>query len=365
VPPADSERSSVGYQPVLEVTRGKVVESVHFGAVAVADASGRLVACWGDPETVTFLRSSAKPFQALPLLEGGAAERFGIPDRELAVACASHSGTDAHVETVASLQARVGVAETDLRCGTHPPYDRDTAQRLKRAGQDPTPNRHNCSGKHTGMLAQARFHGESLEGYVDPAHPVQRRILEAFAEMCAVEPQAVALAIDGCSVPTFAVPLRAAAAAYARLADPSGLGPTRAAACRRIFTAMTTHPDMIGGWDRFDTQLMLTKAGLILSKGGAEGYQGLALAPGAAGEGSPALGVTVKIADGDLGKRTDRPPGQRARSRVVAAVLQQLGVLAEIDLERLSAFLETGLTNWRGLVVGEMRPCLRLERSGP
>jgi L-asparaginase II len=106
----------VGYQPVLEVTRGKVVESVHFGAVAVADASGRLVACWGDPETVTFLRSSAKPFQALPLLEGGAAERFGIPDRELAVACASHSGTDAHVETVASLQARVGVAETDLRC---------------------------------------------------------------------------------------------------------------------------------------------------------------------------------------------------------------------------------------------------------
>ncbi len=355
----------MGYQPVLEVTRGQVVESVHFGAVAVADARGRLVAAWGDPQTATFLRSSAKPFQALPLLESGAAERYGIPERELAAVCASHSGTDAHVAVVASLQARLGVAESELRCGTHPPFDGETAQRLKRAGQDPTPNRHNCSGKHTGMLAQARFYGEPLEGYVDAAHPVQRRILEAFAEMCAVEPSAVALGIDGCSVPTFAVSLHAAAAAYARLADPSALGASRADACRRIFRAMTAHPDMIAGWDRFDTQLMLAKPGQVLSKGGAEGYQGLALAPGAAGEGSPALGAALKIADGDQGKRTDRPPGQRARSRVAASVLEQLGVLAQADLRSLSGFLEPSLTNWRGLVVGEMRPCLRLERFGP
>jgi len=354
----------VGYQPVLEVTRGNVVESVHFGAVAVADSDGRLIASWGDPETVTFLRSSAKPFQALPLLESGAAERFGIPDRELAVVCASHSGTDAHVEMVAALQSRLGVSEGDLRCGTHPPLDRDTAQRLRQAGQEPAPNRHNCSGKHTGMLGQARFHGESIEGYVDPAHPVQRRILAAFAEMCDCEPQAVELGIDGCSVPTFAVPLHAAATAFARLADPSGLGHVREAACRRIFAAMTGHADMIAGWDRFDTQLMLAKSGLVLAKGGAEGYQGLALVPGAAGPKSPGLGIALKIAEGDLGKRTDRPPGQRARSRVVASVLEQLGVLGASEIERLSAFLETRLTNWRGLVVGEMRPCLQLERTG-
>jgi L-asparaginase II len=354
----------VDYRPVLEVTRGDVVESVHYGAVAVADVHGRLIAVWGDPESVTFLRSSAKPFQALPLLESGAAERMAIPDRELAIVCASHSGTDAHVETVRALQARIGVEESDLRCGVHPPYDHDTAQRLRRDGLEPTPNRHNCSGKHTGMLAQARFHAESIDGYIERAHPVQGRILEAIAGMCALDPAQVEVGIDGCSVPTFAVPLRAAATAFARLADPTGLGEVRAAACRRIYAAMTGHPDMVAGWDRFDTHVMALRPGAVLAKGGAEGYQGLALAPGAAGAKSPALGIALKISDGDLGKRSDRPPGQRARSRVVASVLQQLGVLAASDLDRLSNFLDKRVTNWRGLEVGEMRACLRLEISG-
>lgn len=353
----------MGYQPVLEVVRGDVVESLHYGAVAVCNARGRVVAWWGDPALVTYLRSSAKPFQALPLVEDGAADHFALTPRQLAVVCASHSGTDDHVTVVSGLQDRIGVSQADLRCGTHPPLDPEAARRLRAAGQEPSPNRHNCSGKHTGMLAQARFHGEPLAGYIEPEHPVQRRILQSFAEMCGLEPADVRIGIDGCSVPTFAVPLSAAATAFARLADPAGLGPVREAACRRIYAAMVENPEMVAGLERFDTQLMLAKRGQVLAKGGAEGYQGIALAAGALSPQSPALGIAVKISDGDLGKRTDNPPGQRALSRVVAAVLAQLGLLTATDLAGLDLFLAGRLTNWRDLTVGEMRTCFHLEHS--
>jgi L-asparaginase II len=354
----------VAYQPILEVTRGGIVESVHHGAVAVADAAGRLVAWWGDPATITFLRSSAKPFQALPLLESGAADHYRLTPRQLAVICASHSGTDDHVRTVESIQAAVGVSEAELRCGAHPPFDLHTAQRLRQAGEIPTPNRHNCSGKHSGMLAQARYRNEVLEGYFEAAHPVQQRILAALAAMCDMDPASVHLGIDGCSVPTFAVPLQAAATAFARLSDPSALGAARARACRRIYDAMSQHPDMVGGSDRFDTALMIEGQGRLVAKGGAEGYQGIALAPGACGKGSPALGIALKISDGDLGRRSDRPPGHRARSRVVASVLEQLGAVHADARQRLESFLDPAITNWRGVYVGEMRACLRLERPG-
>ncbi|MEW6566687.1 MAG: asparaginase [Chloroflexota bacterium] len=352
------------YQPVIEVLRGELVESLHYGAVAVADGQGRLHAWWGDPKTVTFLRSTAKPFQALPLLESGSAERFQITERQLALICGSHSGTDEQVRAVEELQAQVGVSEADLQCGVHPPADAETARRLRQAWLEPTPNRNNCSGKHTGMLALACGLGAPLENYLTPDHPVQQRILEAVAEMCDLDPTGVGVAVDGCSAPTFALPLLAAATGYARLADSSGLSPARASACRRVFAAMTAHPDMVGGPGRFDTVLMQAAGGRILSKSGAEGYHGVAIAPGALGRGSPALGLALKIADGDQGHHGDRPPGQRAGGRVVLEVLRQLGALEEGELAVLSEFRPGPITNWRGLVVGHIRPCFRLERAG-
>ncbi len=357
-----SKDPSAGYRPVVEVTRGDTVESVHYGAIAVTDADGRLRASWGDPDAITFLRSSAKPFQALPLLESGAADAFGLTPRELAIVCASHSGTDAHVDLIRQVQAKVGVQESDLRCGTHPPYDDETRRRLAKEGAAPTPNRHNCSGKHTGMLTQARFFSEPLGTYESPGHPVQARILEAFAEMCGLAPTDVHIGIDGCSVPTFAVPLRAAAAAYARLADPSGLPSTRADACRRVMHAMVTNPDMVGGPGRFDTQLMQAAGGKILCKGGAEGYRGMALAPGALGPGSPALGIAMKVSDGDLGKRTESPAGQRAAARAALAALIDLGALDGAAVQALAEFGPQPITNFRGLLVGEVRSCFRLDR---
>ena len=358
------------YLPVYELTRGGIVESIHFGAVAAADKHGRLVASFGDPRTVTFLRSTAKPFQTLPLLESGAAEHFGFTPREIALTCASHRGLDLHVEAVQALQAKIGVSEADLLCGTHPPEDPEVALRFQRTDIAPTPCRHNCSGKHTGMLAQAKQRGLPLADYIGLQHPVQRTILQTFAEMCGLEVAQVVVGIDGCSAPNFAVPLLNAATAFARLADPDELGvpAPRQAALRGVFAAVTAHPEMIRGPGSFDTELMRTRPGLILAKGGAEGYQGLALRQGALGPASPALGVALKISDGSA---RSAPAGaaelhHSARGPVALEVLRQLGALGEAELAVMAGFgysPRRTLTNWRGVAVGEARPCFELVRS--
>ncbi len=342
------------YAPVVVFTRGRIVESFHNGAVAVVTADGQLVAYYGDPQSVAYLRSSAKPFQTLPLVESGGAQALGFSPRELAITCASHLGLDMHVETVRGLHARLGLSESDLLCGTHPLADPATAARLIREGLAPTPVRHNCSGKHTGMLAQAKFRGAPTADYINPQHPVQQTILQTFAEMCGVEPPSVVVGIDGCSVPTFAVPLVSAALAFARLADPSRLPERRATALRTIFAAMTTNPEMVRGPGDFDTEIMRTLPGVVVSKCGAEAYGGLGIVAGARGANSPALGVALKIGDG----------ASRADSIVAAEVLRQLGVLSgaqAAQLAELNLSPRQTLKNFRGLTVGEARPCFELQ----
>jgi L-asparaginase II len=262
---------------------------------------------------------------------------------------------DMHVETVSGLQRKIGVSESDLMCGTHPVSDAATAERLIREGQAPTPLRHNCSGKHTGMMAQARCRGVTIADYISPQHPVQQTILQTFGEMCGMASKDVVVGIDGCSVPTFAVPLQQAALAYSRLADSRSLPEKRAAALRTIYAAMTTNPEMVRGPGGFDTEVMRLGAGRLVSKSGAEAFVGLGLAPGACGPNSPALGVAIKIGDG----------GERADMMVAAEVLRQLGVLGQDQIAKL---VELGLgpgrvlKNFRGLVVGEARPCFELRR---
>jgi len=340
-----------GYEPVVRAIRGDVEESVHFGAIAVVNASGQLLASWGNPETVTFMRSSAKPFQALPLVESGALEAFGLTGEDLALFCASHAGTDAHVRGVEHIQSMVGLQESDLQCGTHAPLDRATAFRLQAEGRLATPNRHNCSGKHTGMLTQAKQLGAPLDTYLSLDNPVQQRILSALAALAATDPADIQLGTDGCSAPNFALPLRAAATAYARLADPQGLPQDRARACDRIFHAMTGYPVMVSGEGRLDTVLMSSLPG-VLSKGGAEGYQGLAIGAQAR-RGGEALGVAAKISDGDL--------GFRAQAVMVLSLLKQLGVHGAERLADLPPFGPSEITNHAGLTVGRVEPCFTLD----
>lgn len=344
------------FVPLMEFTRGSTVETVQFGALAVTDAAGNLVASCGDPQTVTFLRSTAKPFQLLPFIEAGGPQHFQFTQQEIALMCASHSGTDQHYAVISHLQQIAGIKESDLMCGVHPPGHKKTAEAILLRGETPTANRHNCSGKHSGMLAFARMNGEPLESYLELHHPVQQRILKTFAEMCGLPIQSVLLGTDGCSAPNFAVPLQNAAWAWAQLADPAELPAGRANAIHTIVQSMIAHPDMVGGPERFDTLLMQTAAGRVVAKGGAEGYQGIGLLPNALHPGSPALGIAIKISDGD--------GYGRAVSAVALEVLRQLGLFTPVPLEALAAFGPIKpITNWRKLIVGEMRPVFTLVKD--
>jgi L-asparaginase II len=327
--------------------RNGLPESWHFGAVAAATPEGRIVARLGDPETATFLRSAAKPFQALPLVLAGGEERFGLTAADLALICASHSGTPDHVRRAGDLLARGGLTSDDLLCGPHPPLGVESARQLTREGRPPERIHNNCSGKHAGMLLACRLLGLSLQEYTRPDHPLQQRILGHVASFCGMPAEAVGLAVDGCSAPTHHMPVSAAARGYAALADPvaAGLPADLARAADRVVRAMTSEPDMVAGPGRFTTRLMEVTGGRVLGKEGAEGFYGLAV------RGPVALGIAIKIADG----------GERCRDGVILDVLRQLGSLSGAEFEALSAFHRPTLYNWAGLRVGEVRPDIELE----
>lgn len=331
---------------IVEVVRGEIVESSHQVSLAMVDVHGHLLLAFGDKENPIYMRSSAKPFQALPWVEAGLSDTLKISSQELAILCASHSGTDQHVEVVRDVLGRIGLTEASLQCGTHTPFDRSTARSLLNQGKSPSPFRHNCSGKHTGMLLYSHSLKAKAEHYLQRSGLVQRKILKAFSEMVGVPEQEIEVGIDGCSAPNFAVPLPAAALGYARLMDPSDLGEQRAQACDRIVQAMVSHPDMVAGSGRFDTQLMQVVEGRLLAKAGAEGYQAVGIPSGQLAKETSA-GIALKVHDGDSGKR--------ARSLITVAILSSLGLVTIDERAKLSAFDERPLLNFSKLTVGEIR----------
>jgi L-asparaginase II len=329
------------------VARNGLPESWHFGAVAAVTPEGRLVAFQGDPQAATFLRSAAKPLQCLPLLLAGGAERFRLSAADIALICASHGGSPKHAARAADLLARGGFSIGDLLCGAHWPLDARAADDLRRAGEEPTPLHNNCSGKHAGMLLACRLLGLPTADYVAADHPLQLRVLEHVAGFCGLPPESIGQALDGCSLPTYHVPLAAAARAYAALADPkaAGVAPEVAAAVDLAVRSMTGEPAMVAGPGRFTTRLMESTRGRVLGKEGAEGFYGLAV------RGPVALGVALKIADG----------GERCRDGVVLDVLRQLGSLAGAEFAELEDLHRPILHNHRGLPVGEVRSEVDLE----
>ena len=349
-------------QPLFEVTRGDIVESVHYGSIAVVDSGGRLISSYGDPQGVAFLRSSAKPFQALPFVEAGGVEYFGLTPRELSIACASHEGSDLHVQTVEGMQKKMGVDENALQCGIHMPGDVSAFKSLIVNNQQPALNRNNCSGKHTAMLGYARMRNLALESYLDIQHPIQQNILTAFAHMCQISVQEIELGTDGCSAPNFAIPLYNAALGMARLCDTRELASERASACRKITSAMTTHPEMVSAYGEFDEQLMRTGNGKIVCKRGAEGYQIIGLLPGVLRPDSPGIGIALKVSDGDPSRTAlDLTHSTRVRPAVTLEVLRQLGVLSSEQQQTLAPFGPVKpIKNHRGIVTGQSRPVFKL-----
>jgi len=343
---AKRDAATRGYFPLVVVRRGGVVESVHHGAVAVVDDGGRTILAHGDPDAVTFLRSAAKPVQVLPLLLSGAVERFGLTEPEIAVMIGSHGGEAFHVEAVQSILKKIGLGEEALQCGSHAPYHRPAARALREAGQKPSAIHNNCSGKHAGMLALSVMVGAPTETYLDPEHPVQVRILESLSALAGLPTSDILLAVDGCSAPTFALPLSAAATLYARLLSPERLPDTLAAAARRSVAAMRSRPDMVAGTDRICTALMREGDGGLIAKIGAEGFYGLGYARDGRG-----YGIAIKVADGD---------GDRARSAAVIEVLRQLRLISDGKADALFGRFVGEVRNYRGLPVGQVAPAFDL-----
>jgi L-asparaginase II len=361
----------VSHQPLFETTRGRIVESVHYGSIAVVDSNGKLIASYGDPQTVAFLRSSAKPFQALPFVEHGGVEHFRLTPRELAIACASHEGSDMHVLTVEEMQKKIGIEEDQLQCGIHLPSDVVAFKSFVKHDGQPTQNRNNCSGKHTAMLACAKMRRLPLENYLDLEHPVQQDILDSFADLCLLSVKEIEPGIDGCSAPNFAVPLYNAALGMARLCDPHELSEARADACRKIISAMTSHPEMVSGYGEFDCELMKAGEGKIVCKRGAEGYQIIGLMPGVLSPGAPGVGIAFKVSDGDAPRMSlDLVHVNRVRPAVTLEILHQMGVLSskqeqvypEYDRRALGGFGPVkSIQNHRGIVTGRSRPVFELQ----
>lgn len=313
----------------VHVYRGAQVESVHLVDAAVVDAQGKLVASAGDPGRVTYWRSAAKPFQLLPLVEAGGVERFGLDARDLAVACASHGGEPVHVEQVRHFLAAAGLDEASLQCGAHPPLHEPSARALLARGEAPRPIHNNCSGKHAALLALARLFGAGTGGYLEQDHPVQRRVLEAVAAATGTPAARIAVAVDGCGAPVFALELAAMARAYARLAaagEESPLG--------RIRRAMVEHPYLVAGADRLSTELMEVLRPRLVAKSGAEGVF-------CAGLVDSGIGIAVKVRDG----------AQRAAGPALLAVLEAAAVLAGAR-ERLAHHLRPDVRNHAGRVTG-------------
>lgn len=336
-----------GYDALITFTRGGTVESHHFGAFAVVDADGKLLASGGDPDLVTYPRSSMKPFQVLPFLEAGGPEHYGLNDEEVAIMCASHTGTDEHVRVIKSIHAKVGLKEEDLQCGFHWPSDKETSFAMRVRGEEPTPYRHNCSGKHSGMLAMAKMLEAPLDHYLEMDHPVQQGILKKVAEYCEVPAESLIIGTDGCSAPVFAMSLRAFAHATAKLADPSNLSEMQAKGANAATKAMRAFPMMVAGPAQLDTLLMEIMAGKAFSKGGAEGYQMIGIMPGVLADFPKGVGITMKFSDGD--------PTRRATAALTVAILSALGFEKEMQSEAFARFNVPILHNWRGLEIGELR----------
>lgn len=329
---------TMGNPILVEVLRGKVTESRHAGAVAVVDAGGRSVFSLGDVERPVFPRSAIKALQALPLIESGAADRFGLGAEELALACASHSGEPGHVATVGRMLSRAGLDAGALKCGAHWPLNQAAAQALARGGGKAEAIHNNCSGKHAGFLCTTCALGADVTRYVEPEHPVQREVKATLESLTGASLSPDVCAVDGCSVPTWAMPLSALALAFARFGSGAHLASDRAKAAARLREACAAHPWYVAGTGRFCTELMQRLGARVFVKTGAEGVYCAALP-------EQGLGIAVKCDDG----------AGRAAEVMLAATLARW-----ISSDEVERFARPALRNWNGITVGALRPAKAL-----
>lgn len=325
-------------EPLVGVSRGPLLESIHSVAACACDVDGNVVLALGEIDEPVFLRSSAKPFIAAAAVRAGAADRFTFDDRELAVMCASHNGEPFHVEAVQSILRKIGATVADLHCGTHAPSYEPAAAALVQRGEVPSALHNNCSGKHAGILALCRMLDAPLAGYLAADHPAQQAILALCERVSDDRFEPDRLGVDGCGIPVYATSLRNAARSFARLATLRELDDADAAAMARVRAAMLGEPAFVGGTARFDTDLMRVSYGRIACKAGAEGVHASALLDGG-------LGLVLKVVDGT----------RRAAPPAAIALLDQLGALDAAQRDALASHAEVTVKNAAGNAVGWIR----------
>ncbi len=332
---------------LVEVTRGNIVESCHRGAIAIVNGKNEPIASVGNINFLTYLRSSAKPHQAISVVVSGAAKHFDFTNQEIALMAGSHSGETYHANCAARILEKIKLPYTALYCGVHTPFSHTAAKEL---GKNVNELHNNCSGKHAGMLASALIGGHSLEDYYKAEHPVQRAIAKIVAEFAGIEVKDLIVGIDGCSAATFAITVAQMALSYARLVNPQALRPELQAATKLVANAMLEFPEMVAAnTNRIDTDLMRALPGGLVAKAGAEGVYTIGILPSA--KYPEGLGVAIKIEDGDIG---------RARNAAICGTVEQLGVLASTEMERLRTEYLPPIKNHRGVLVGEVRPIFKL-----
>ncbi|RKX28603.1 MAG: asparaginase [Candidatus Zixiibacteriota bacterium] len=323
---------------LARVYRGEAVEAVHYGAIAIVDGDGKLTHYVGDPHQPFMTRSSIKPFQIMPLLVSGAADHYGFTQRQLAIMCGSHTGSDDHYEVVMSNLRLAGNEPEDLQCGCHWPLGMMIDKKYPLDGEDKDPVRHNCSGKHSGFLALARFLDEAKEEYLNPNSQVQRMVKQILSDFCEYPEDKMPVGIDGCSAPNYPLPLFNLALGFMKIANLQSGGGVSADILSRIRDAMTTYPEMVSGEKRFDFDLARSFPSRLICKVGAESIEIIGLS-------DPPLGITIKIHDGN----------QRALGAVCVSVLKQLGIIKNMkDYPLLAKHERPEIRNYRDTLTGHI-----------
>jgi L-asparaginase II len=333
--------------PLAAVTRNNYVESIHFGYICVSDSDGRIIYSLGDYKTQVYFRSSAKPIQAIPLVQSGAADAFGLSKKEISLACASHSGQEVHQQTVLEILSKLDLVEESLQCGIMQPYNEKERKRLEAEGKIPTSLHCSCSGKHAGMLALTKFRGCTLEDYNRKDHPIQREILEAVAEFTDMNPDSIPLGVDGCGVPVYLLPINKIALSYARMVDyAQQTNHPYYKSCKRIIEAMMEYPEMVAGDYEFDTELMNVTNSKLIAKVGCEAVYCLGLM-------EKKLGICIKIIDGT----------ERAIYPVVLQLLMDHDILTTEEYDKLKHWHNYSIKNNLNETIGEVVPVFQLQSA--
>jgi len=329
---------------LVEVYRGGIVESVHYGSIVVVDTDGHIIYELGNPERFTYFRSAAKPLIAISSLEAGIAEEFGLDLKEIAIIASSHTGEKTHIETLTGILEKTGIRLEQLKCGEHPPLYHEAAVELYASGGAPTSLHCNCSGKHLGIMAAAKLKGMSVDDYYMPDHPIYNDIETVLSDFCRIPKRSIIKHIDGCNIPVYGVPLKNMALAYANLADEGFMGGKYRKTQKLLMDAMRAHPEMVGGTDRIDTHIIRKFKDRLICKTGAEASHCVGL-PG------KGMGIALKIEDGNL----------RAVGPVILETLLQTGIISREEAEELKDIWNPPTLNHSKVKVGETRAVFKLK----